>query len=141
MMGEMEGFDSGAVVGINVVAPKAKAYGSAGGEVGAAALAVGRRLLALFGQDAEVDLYCTGLDFRRQAILLSMFDTRTKLNRAIAMVVALHGQPADATAGFVAAFVFMPCHVTPVLVHQFSSELVAWRFPVTACCDAVDFSN
>jgi phosphoribosylcarboxyaminoimidazole (NCAIR) mutase len=48
-----------------------------------------------------------------------MLGTRTKLDRAIAVVIALHGKIANAKA-VSAAFVLMPVVATPVFVHQFS---------------------
>jgi hypothetical protein len=47
-----------------VIAPQAKANSSAGIDVGATTLAMETRLLALFAQAGEVDLYCGGLDCR-----------------------------------------------------------------------------
>jgi len=45
-----------------VIAPQAKANSSAGIDVGATTLAMETRLLALFAQAGEVDLYCGGLE-------------------------------------------------------------------------------
>jgi hypothetical protein len=45
-----------------------------------------------------------------------MFGTRTKLDGAIAVVVALHRAAADAVAVF-AAFIDVPGDITEVLVH------------------------
>ncbi len=92
---------------VPVVAPKAKAHRSAGGEIGAPTLALRPRLLANWRQHAHVNLYCTGHNFCGRAVLFGMFSTRTKLNRAIAMVVALHREAADAFAVF-CAVVFVP---------------------------------
>jgi hypothetical protein len=46
-----------------VIAPDTKSDNCAGIGVGAPALAMETRLLALFAQTGEVDLYCAGLDF------------------------------------------------------------------------------
>jgi hypothetical protein len=69
----------GTVVYVNVVTPETKADNCAGIGVGAAALAVSLRALALSGQDAEVDLYPGRLGgFRYLVLQLGfMFWTRS----------------------------------------------------------------
>lgn len=110
-MGEVTGFDHGSVVGIYVAAPHAKANRIFGINVSAAALAMGDRCLALVRQDCEVDLHRAGIDWRKRALLGSgVLGTRTKLNRAIAVVAVLHGKTADAGA-VVATLVLMPCRI------------------------------
>ena len=116
MIGEVPGLDFRAVVCVDMIAPQAETNASAGGEVGAPALAMGSRSLALWGQNAEVNLLCVGGDFRRQPILTSMFGTRTKLDGAIAVVMSLHRQTANALA-VLAALPIVPDDFTEVPVH------------------------
>jgi hypothetical protein len=63
MMGEVAVFDFRVVLDVHVIAPDTKSDNCAGIGVGAPALAMETRLLALFAQTGEVDLYCAGLDF------------------------------------------------------------------------------
>jgi hypothetical protein len=116
MIGEVLVFDSRVVLDIAVATPQAPADNCAGIGVGAPALAMETRLLALFAQTGEVDLYCGGLDFRHQPILFSVFSTRTKFDRAIAVVMSLHGKTADANA-IIATLPFVPDDFTEVRVH------------------------
>ena len=83
-------FNLWAVFHVHVVTPQAPTDDLVGVDVGAPALAMRSRSLALWGQNAEVDLYRVGLDFRHQPILFSVFSTRTKFDRAIAVVMSLH---------------------------------------------------
>ena len=116
MMGEVAVFDFRVVLDVHVIAPDTKSDNCAGIGVGAPALAMETRLLALFAQTGEVDLYCGGLDFRHQPILFSVFSTRTKFDRAIAVVMSLHGKTADANA-IIATLPFVPDDFTEVRVH------------------------
>jgi uncharacterized RmlC-like cupin family protein len=116
MIGEVPGLDFRAVVCVDMIAPQAETNASDGGEVGTAAFTVGARSLALWGQNAEVNLLCVGGDFRRQPILTSMFGTRTKLDRAIAVVALLHRQTANANA-IIATLPIVPDDFTEVPVH------------------------
>ena len=116
MIGEVLVFDSRVVLDIAVATPQAPADNCAGIGVGAPALAMETRLLALFAQTGEVDLYCGGLDFRHQPILFSVFSTRTKLDGTIAVVMSLHGKTADANA-IIATLPIVPDDFTEVRVH------------------------
>jgi hypothetical protein len=116
MIGEVPGLDFRAVVCVDMVAPQAETNASAGGKVGTPALAMETRLLALFAQAGEVDLYRVGLDFRHQPILFSVFSTRTKFDRAIAVVMTFHRKPADANA-IIATLPIVPDDFTEVPVH------------------------
>ena len=64
MVSEVAIFDFRVVLNITVATPQAPADNFAGIGVGASALAMETRLLALFAQAGEVDLYCGGLDCR-----------------------------------------------------------------------------
>jgi len=124
MIGEVPGLDQGAVIGINVVAPEAKANRSTGGEVGAATLAMRPRSIPLSGQAREVDLDGVGLDFRHWSLLIGgVFGAVPQLNWAIAVVMAFHGKIADANAVFVAALVLVPGYTAIMLVHQSPCEI------------------
>ena len=116
MIGEVPVYNLWAVFHVHVVTPQAPADNCTGIGVGAPALAMETRLLALFAQTGEVDLYCGGLDFRHQPILFSVFSTRTKFDRAIAVVMSLHGKTANALA-VLAALPFVPDDFTEVRVH------------------------
>ena len=108
--------DFWAVLGVHVIAPQAKANSRAGIGVGAPTLAVSLRALAHSGQDTEVNLYCGGLDFSHLLIRrVFMLWTRSKLNRAIAMIALLHRETAEAVAAF-AAFEVVPGDVTMMAV-------------------------
>jgi len=64
MMGEVVVFDFRVVLNITVATPQAPADDLAGIGVGAPALALETRMLTLFAQAGEVDIYCGGLDCR-----------------------------------------------------------------------------
>lgn len=81
-------------------------------------------MLALWGQDAEIDLYPGRFDFSRPSLrFVFVLWARAKLNRAIAVVVAFHREAADAFAVF-AAFEVVPGDITEVLVHSVLLKLV-----------------
>jgi hypothetical protein len=97
--GEVLVFNLGVVLNIAVVTPQAPADNCAGIGVGAPALAMETRLLALFAQAGEVDLYCGGLDCRHLSLrFVFVFGAGAKFNRAIAVIIALHRETADAVA-------------------------------------------
>jgi hypothetical protein len=115
--GEMAILDFWPVLDVHVVAPDTKSDNIAPVGVGATALAISLRALALSGQDTEVDLYCGGLDFSHLLIRrVFMLWTRSKLNRAIAVIALLHRETAEAVAVF-AAFELVPGDVTMMRVH------------------------
>jgi hypothetical protein len=119
MVGEVAIFVFRAVLNIAVATPQAPADDCAGIGVGATALAMEAWLLSALAQAGEVDLYCGGLDCRHLLLrFVFVFGTRTKLNRAIAVVVALHRETADAFA-VSAAFEVVPGDVTMMaMAHQ-----------------------
>jgi hypothetical protein len=77
IVGEVPSFGSRAVLNIAVVTPQAPADNCAGIGVGAPTLAMETRLLALFAQAGEVDLYCAGLDFSH-LLIRCVFVLRTR---------------------------------------------------------------
>jgi hypothetical protein len=104
--------DFWAVLNIAVATPQAPADNCAGIGVGASALAVSLRALALWGQDAEVDLYCAGLDFSHLLIrCVFVLGTGAKLDGALAVIALLHRETAEAVAVF-AAIEVVPGDVT-----------------------------
>jgi hypothetical protein len=103
-VGEVVVFDFRAVLNIAVATPQAPADDCAGIDVGAPALAMEAWLLSLLAQAGEVDLYCGGLDCRHLWLrCVFVLWARAKLDRAIAVVVVLHRETADAFT-VVAAF-------------------------------------
>ena len=117
MVGEVAIFVFRAVLNIAVATPQAPADDCAGIGVGATALAMEAWLLSALAQAGEVDLYCGGLDCRHLLLrFVFVFGTRTKLNRAIAVVMSLHGKTADANA-IIATLPFVPDDFTEVRVH------------------------
>ena len=111
-MGEVSIFDFRVVLNIAVATPQAPADNCAGIGAGAPALAISLRVLALWGQDTEVNLYCGGLDFSHMLIrCVFVLGTGAKLNRAIAVIALLHRETAEAVAVF-AAIEVVPGDVT-----------------------------
>src|ERR1035437_5909426 len=91
MVGEVLIFGGGAVLGVHVIAPETPSGNVAPVGVGASALAIRLRALALSGQDTEVNLYCGGLDFSHLLIrCVFVLGTGAKLNRAIAVIALRH---------------------------------------------------
>jgi hypothetical protein len=97
-MGEVTGLNIEIPLGINVGTVEAKTNDIAGVGVGASALTV-VRLPVLWGQTGEVNLYRLGLDFRNRArCCVFVLGATAEFNRALAVVVPLHRQPANAFA-------------------------------------------
>ncbi len=118
MAGEVTGFDLGAVVRIHVVALDAPADYFAGFGFGASAFAMWQRRLPLVTQAVGAFLLLRTHRFRDPALLLGLvLRARAKLDGALAVVVALHGQAADAFAVF-AALPIVPLGVAIMSVHQ-----------------------
>jgi len=119
-MGEVAVFDFLAVLNIAVVTPQAKANSGTGDNVGAPALAMETRLLALFAQTGEVDLYGGGLDCRHLLIrFVFVLRAGAKLDGAIAVIALLHRKTANAIA-VSTALPFVPGNIAIMHVHRVS---------------------
>jgi hypothetical protein len=106
-------FDCGCIFPIHMIAMQTPADNSVEVDLGAPALAVGRCCVLLLGKEIYFGHHL------RHAVL----GARPKLHRAIAVVIVVHGQTADAEA-VSAAFVLVPLYLAPMPIEK--SVCVFW---------------
>jgi hypothetical protein len=119
-------FNLRCVVGIDVIAMEAPADNLARIKVGTSAFAMGSRRVQV---SRKLDLdrpFGRWLVRRRLPLLVFVLRALTEFHGAVAMVIAVHGQPADAFAVF-PAFEAVPRHVAGVKVRVFVFDNVEFR--------------
>jgi len=139
MLGEMPVLKLRAPVCIHVVAMQAPADHVAGSVAGAPALAVGSYRLPLLELANELGVRAASSRIRYAALKLGgVLGTGAKLNGALAVVVALHREAANAFAVF-AALPIVPLGIAKVPVHQLPPSVFFRQ--KDRCCRAVGFAD